>query len=138
MFIRSRVISSRAPNGSSMSRIAGSRESARAMATLLHPARQLPRVVIGEVRQLDEGQVRVRQSVALGLRRPVDLERQFDIGSDRPPIEQDRCLEDHPVVAVQARLVCRLVALTTTVPSDGDVRSPMIRGASTCHSRMGR
>ncbi len=32
-FMRSRVISSSAPNGSSMSRIAGSKASARAMAT---------------------------------------------------------------------------------------------------------
>ena len=54
-FRRSRVISSSAPNGSSISSSAGSNASARAIAdTLLHAARELPRMVVAEVLQLDE------------------------------------------------------------------------------------
>ena len=42
------------------------------------------------------------------MARAVDLERQLDVALDAPPVEQDRCLEDHPVVAVAAGLRRRL------------------------------
>ena len=52
---RSRVISSSAPNGSSISSSAGSNASARAIDdALLHAARELPRMVVAEAGQLDE------------------------------------------------------------------------------------
>ena len=51
-FRRSRVISSSAPNGSSMSRSAGENESARAIDdALLHAARELPGVVLARTRR---------------------------------------------------------------------------------------
>ena len=55
MFIRSRVISSSAPNGSSMSRSAGSNEKcARNRDALLHAAGQLPGMVVLEAAELDQ------------------------------------------------------------------------------------
>ena len=55
VFIRSRVISSSAPNGSSMSSSGGLEgERARDRDALLHAARQLVRVVAHEVAELDE------------------------------------------------------------------------------------
>ena len=49
-----------------------------------------------------------RAADALRLGRAVDLERQLDVPLDGPPVEQDRSLEDHPVVAVEAGLRRRL------------------------------
>ena len=46
---------------------------------------------------------------------------------DGPPVEEDGGLEDHPVVAVAARLLRGLVVDAWTVPLDGAVRSPTIR-----------
>ena len=69
---------------------------------LLHPARQLVRMVLDEVAQLDEVEH------LLGPRAPSravvahQLERELDVVLDRPPVEQDRRLEDHPVVAIEA------------------------------------
>ncbi|HSQ93197.1 MAG TPA: anthranilate phosphoribosyltransferase, partial [Methanoregula sp.] len=42
---------------------------------------------------------------ALRPGRPVDLERQLDVALDGPPVEQDRRLEHHPVIAVEACLM---------------------------------
>ena len=75
---------------------------------LLHPARQLVRVVAGELAELDEVEHLLRP------RRPAcavvahQLQRQLDVVLDGPPVEQDRRLEDHPVVAVEPRLGGRL------------------------------
>ena len=102
-FIRSRVISSSAPNGSSISSSFGSNDSARAIAdSLLHPARQLPGMAVGECLELDELEEVGRATAALLGRVAHDLERQLDVLGDRPPVHQHRRLEDHPVVAIEA------------------------------------
>ena len=44
----------------------------------------------------------------LGLAHAHDLERELDVGLDRPPVEEDGCLEDHPVVAVSPGVACGL------------------------------
>ena len=82
------------------------RERARDGDALLHATRQLPRIVAGEVPQLDEGEhapppARPRRA----LRRPDDLERQLDVAL-RPVRQSNRIgrLEDHAVVTVPAGL----------------------------------
>ena len=103
-FIRSRVISSSAPNGSSISRIDGwNDECPRDRHALLHAARQLVGVVAHEVAELDELEHLPRPLIATRLVPAHQLERQLDVVLDGPPVEQDRCLEDHPVVAIAAR-----------------------------------
>ena len=68
-FIRSRVISSRAPNGSSMSRIRGSNdERPRDRDPLLHAARELVRDVPGEVAELDEVEHLLRRAAPASRR----------------------------------------------------------------------
>ena len=71
---------------------------------LLHAARQLVGIVAEEVAELDEVEHLLRPARPGGAVRALDLERQLDVVLDRPPVEQDRRLEDHPVVAVAARL----------------------------------
>ena len=67
---RSRVISSSAPNGSSMSSSAGcERERAGDGDALLHAARELVRVVVAEAAQLDQLEHLVDARVALCVRR---------------------------------------------------------------------
>ena len=104
-FIRSRVISSSAPNGSSISSSFGSNDERPGdRDPLLHAARQLPRMPLGEALELDQLQEVGGATSALLGREAHDLERQLDVLGDRPPVHQDRRLEDHPVVAVEARL----------------------------------
>ena len=79
---RSRVISSSAPNGSSISRSVGSNASARAIDdALLHAARELPRVVVAEVLQLDELEHLVDARLALRAVPAEQLERQLRCSS---------------------------------------------------------
>ncbi len=67
--MRSRVISSSAPKGSSMSSSGGSKESARAIDdALLHPAGELPRAVALEAGELDELEHLVRPARTRRLR----------------------------------------------------------------------
>ena len=64
-FIRSRVISSSAPNGSSISSIAGSKAKRPGdRHALLHPARELPRVCVRELAQLHELEQRPRHAAS--------------------------------------------------------------------------
>ena len=84
------------------------RERAGDRRALLHAARELPGVVLAEVAELDELEHLARLGLARRLVAADDLERQLDVASDRAPVEQDRRLEDHPVVAVEAGLVGRL------------------------------
>ena len=104
-FSRSRVISSSAPNGSSISSSAGSNESARAIDdALLHAARELPRMVVLEAGQLDELEHLVDARLAPRAVPAEQLERQRDVLRDRAPVEEHGVLEDDPVVAVEPRL----------------------------------
>ena len=70
---------------------------------LLHPARQLPRVVPAEVGQLDETEMLERSFSPLALRRAAHLEGQLDVALHSPPVEQDGRLEHHAVVAIESR-----------------------------------
>ena len=104
MFRRSRVISSRAPNGSSIKSSAGSNdERARDRDAHLHAAGELPRMVVAEALELDQAQHLLDALLPL---RPVvaeHLERQRDVLRDRAPVEEHGVLEDHPVVVVETR-----------------------------------
>src|SRR5581483_11934062 len=107
-FSRSRVISSSAPNGSSISSSAGSKESARDRDALLHAARELPRMVVGEAAELDEVE-HLGDAAGAALTVPArELERERDVLRDGAPVVEDRILEDDSVVVVAARLPRRL------------------------------
>ena len=77
---------------------------------LLHAARQLPRMVLGEVATARRARAspladRARRPASKPMRSRAAARR---CPATRPPIEQDRRLEDHPVVAVARRLRRRL------------------------------
>ena len=102
----SRVISSSAPNGSSINSSGGWAASARAIATpLLHATRQLPRPVIGELAELHQVEHLARPVGPARLVPPLELERQLDVLGDAAPVEQAGLLERHAVLLVDARLV---------------------------------
>ena len=102
MFSRSRVISSSAPKGSSISRSAGREgERARDRDALLHPARQLPGMVVLEAGQLDELEHLVDALGAAASFPAEHLERQRDVLLHRAPVVEHGRLEDDPVVAVE-------------------------------------
>ena len=108
-FSRSRVISSSAPNGSSISSSAGSNESARAIETRCCIP---PESCHGWWSPKPVSSTRSSISFTRAARRrlvPAEhLERQRDVLRDGPPVEQHGVLEDDPVVAVDARLRRRL------------------------------
>ena len=74
------------------------------LAALLHPARQLVRMPLGELGQPNQLEHLLRTLRLGGTILPEELERQADVVLDRAPLEEDRRLEDHPVVTVEARL----------------------------------
>ena len=75
---------------------------------LLHAARKLPRVVLAKSPSSTSSSISARSPATRSSAEPHDLERQLDVLLDRPPVEQDRRLEDHPVVAVPAGPLGRL------------------------------
>ena len=79
------------------------RERARDGDPLLHASRQLPGIPALEAGELDERQhlPRSRRPRSFGDR--AHLERELYVPLDSAPIEENRGLEDHPVVAVQPR-----------------------------------
>ena len=131
MFRRSRVISSSAPNGSSMSSSAGSNESARAIETrcCMPPESCHGRLDSKPVSSTSSSISRTR---SLPLR-PVpaeQLERQARRSSlHGAPVVEHRRLEHDPVVAVDPRLVRRLAVDASRLPDVGSTRSPMIRSS---------
>ena len=72
---------------------------------LLHPARELPRMVLLEALELDEVDQLLDAVVPLPAVPAEDLERQPDVLLHGAPVEEHRVLEDDPVVAVEPRLV---------------------------------
>ena len=106
MFSRSRVISSSAPNGSSISSSAGENESARAIDTrCCMPPESCHGWCLSKPVSSTSSSISVD---ALGAARALPaehLERQGDVLRHRAPVEEDGVLEDDPVVAVEARLV---------------------------------
>ena len=96
LFIRRRVISSSAPNGSSRSSTRGTKhERPGDGGALAHPARQLagPRVLEAlEPHELDEV-AGDRAAVAVSDRAPRDLEGQRHVAEHVPPREEARVLE---------------------------------------------
>ena len=119
MFRRSRVISSSAPNGSSMSRSAGSKESARAIETrcCIPPESchgWCPSKPVSSTSSIIS-RTRSARSAAV----PADhLQRERDVLRDRAPVVEDGVLEDDAVVAVEARLTGGL-AVHHHVPGRG-------------------
>ena len=104
--ICSRVISSSAPNGSSMSSSRGcSASDAGDRDALLHAAGELVGVAVGEVGEADElEQLGDRASRGRPDADAVQLERQRDVRGDRAPRQQAGLLERDAVVLVEARL----------------------------------
>src|SRR5205823_6137579 len=71
---------------------------------LLHPARELPRVVVAEPAELDEVEHLAHPLRSTPPRPPRHLERECDVLPDGAPVVEHRILEDDPVVAVDAGL----------------------------------
>ena len=106
---RSRVISSSAPNGSSISSSAGSNASARAIETRCCMP---PESCHGWWSPNAVSSTRSSISCTRALRRsrsqPSISSGRRDVLRHRSPVEEDGVLEDDPVVAVDARLARRL------------------------------
>ena len=101
--IRCRVWMSSAENGSSISRIGGSRISTWASAhTLAHPARHLVRVAVGEGGQAHPRQPRARPLARLRPPHAADLEPDRDVPERRLPGHERVRLEEVAGAAVDA------------------------------------
>ena len=101
----SRVISSSAPNGSSISSSGGWAASARAMATrCCIPPESCHGMCVSELRKLDQLEQLHRARPPPRLVPTLQLERQLDVLRDGAPFEQARMLEGHAVVVVEPRL----------------------------------
>ena len=106
MFSRSRVISSSAPNGSSISSSAGSNESARAIATrCCMPPESCHGWWSSKPLSSTSSSISSTRCVAPRAVPAEQLERQRDVLRDRAPVEEHGVLEDDPVVVVEPRLV---------------------------------
>ena len=92
------------------------RERARNRDPLLHPARELPRVVLLEALELDEVDQLLDALAPLPAIPAKDLERQPDVLLHGAPVEEDSVLEDDAVVTVEPRLV-RALAVDDDVPA---------------------
>ena len=89
-----------------MSRIRGSNESARAIATrCCMPPDSWYGMCFVKSPSSTSSSISLRPLRAVRLVLAQDLERQLDVVLDAPPVEQDRRLEHHPVVAVAAGLL---------------------------------
>ena len=103
-FRRSRVISSRAPKGSSINRIFGSLASARAIATRW---RMPPESSCGYADSLpfrpDQLEQLARRRLGAAGAAHRHLQRQLDVGQRRAPGQERRILEHEADVAAQAR-----------------------------------
>ena len=105
----SRVISSSAPNGSSISRSAGWAASARAIATrCCIPPESCHGMWSANSRQLHQVEHLERALATLGLAPVLQLQRELDVLRHGPPVEQPGLLERHPVVLIEPRLAGRL------------------------------
>ena len=103
----SRVISSSAPKGSSMSSTRGRQTRARAIDTpLAHASRELVGKRRLPAREADEGEQLVRLRVLLhGFVPPSDLERQAHVVDGAPPGKEGRVLEHEGEVTGEPRLL---------------------------------
>ena len=70
---------------------------------LLHASRQLPRMVVAEVLELNQLEHLLDALRAAGAVPAEHLERQRDVLRHRAPVVEDRRLEDDAVVAVEPR-----------------------------------
>ena len=128
MLRRSRVISSSAPNGSSIRSSAGSNASARAIATrICIPPESCQGWWSPNPCQLDELEHLVDPLLPLRAVPAEHLERQRDVLRHGAPVEEDGVLEDHPVVVVGARLRRAPSRSPRPCPRVGAIRSPIRR-----------
>ena len=105
----SRVISSRAPNGSSISSSGGWAASARAMATrCCMPPDSCHGRCSAKSPSLTSCSISIARWRRLRLVPALQLERQLDVLDDAAPVEQAGLLEGHAVLLVEAGLVGRL------------------------------
>ena len=105
---------------------------------LLHPARQLERLVLEEVAELDEVEHLLRPGGPPVAVPAEDLERQLHVVLDGPPVEEDGRLEDHPVVAVAAGPLGGLVVDADRARSTARSGRRRSGAGSTCRSPTGR
>ena len=106
LFIRSRVISSRAPNGSSISSSGGENESARAIETrCCMPPDSCQGWCFSKPVSSTRSSISPHARLAAPPVPAGHLERQRDVLRDRAPVVEDGVLEDDPVVAVEPGLV---------------------------------
>ena len=83
------------------------RQRPRNRGALLHPARQLPRIAPGELRQLHQFQHAGDPLLPVGAVEAHDLERQQDVPGDGPPRIQPRRLEHIAIGPRPPRLIRR-------------------------------
>ena len=133
--MRSRVISSSAPNGSSMSSSAGRRASARAIATrcCMPPESWLGRWAAKSARPTSSS-----SSSACARRSarpsPCRRQRQLDVALDGAPLQQPGLLEGDAVVLVEAGLPGRLAVDRDRARRSARSGWRRCAAASTCRS----
>ena len=112
---RSRVISSSAPNGSSMSRSAGENESARAIETrCCMPPESCQGWCFSNPVSSTSSSISLTRAARFARSQPSISSGKRDVLRDRAPVVEDGRLEHDPVVAVEPRPAGRL-------PVHGDV-----------------
>ena len=84
------------------------RQRARDGNPLLHPAGELPRIVLLESAELDQLDHLLDAPRAPGAVPAEQLERERDVPRDGPPVVEDSGLEDDPVVAIETCAMGRL------------------------------
>ena len=141
MFRRSRVISSSAPNGSSISSSArierrARARSRRAAACRPRAATDRARLEPGRARRARASRRRGRGGVARS--QPSISSGSDDVARDGAPVVEHRVLEDDPVVVVEPRLVRGLAVHDDRAARRLDQVADDRAAASTCRSRTGR
>ena len=126
----SRVISSSAPNGSSISSSGGWAARARAMATrCCMPPESCHGMCSAKSPSLTSSSISIARVPALGLVPALQLQRQLDVLLDGAPVEQPGLLERHAVVLVEPGLGGRLAVDDAPSPTVGSIRLAIRRSS---------
>ena len=97
---------------------------------LLHAARQLVRVGVGELGQADlVEQLGRRRAVAPVVAPAVDVQQQAGVGLDRAPRQQGRRLGHEADALARPAASCGLAPSTVTVPAVGSTSPPTMRSS---------
>ena len=128
-FSRSRVISSSAPNGSSISSSRGPPSSARAIETRwrMPPESSCGKLLLPAFEPDELEQLARRRRAGGQAAEAADLERQLDVLQRRAPGQQRGILEHEAERARSCRASCGVMPNTETWPLDGAIRSATTR-----------